>query len=109
MGSEYVESEDAVVGSRQPVRQGWLFQIANAIHFQCDPVAGARHGLRGGRVVGIGVIQQWGRKERCYMDRDKDQEQQCPGTHRGEDWSILGRRLKGEGEVIRHGSEKRGD
>jgi hypothetical protein len=42
------------------------------------------------------------------MDGDEDQQQQRPGTHRGEDWSILGRRLEGEGEVIRHGSEKRG-
>jgi hypothetical protein len=62
----------------------------------------------GGRgVVGIGVIQQRGRKERRHMDCGKNQQQKGPGTHWGEDWSILGRRLEGEGEVIRHGSEKR--
>ena len=108
MGGEYVESEEAVVGGSQPIWQRRLFQVANAIHFQRDPVAGARHRLRGGRMVGIGVIQQRGRKERRYMDGGENQQQQRPGTHWGEDWSILGRRLKGEGEVIRHGSEKRG-
>ena len=85
MGGEYIESEEAVVGRRQPVRQRWLFQITDAIHFQRDPVAGARHGLRGVRVVGVGVIQQRGRKECCKMDGGEDQEQQRPGTHRGED------------------------
>ena len=103
MGGEYVESEEVIVGGSQPIWQRWLFQVTNAIHFQGDPVAGVRHRLGGNRVVGVGVIQQWGSKECRHMDGGENQQQQRPGTHWGEDWSILGRRLEGEGEVIRHG------
>ena len=49
MGREYVESEEVVVGGGQPIRQRRFFQIADAIHFQGDPVAAARHILGSSR------------------------------------------------------------
>ena len=49
MGGEYVVSEEVVIGGGQPIRQRRFFQVADAIHFQRDPVAAARHMLGGGR------------------------------------------------------------
>ena len=81
MGGEYVESEEVVIGGGQPIGQRRLFQVADAIHLQGDPVAAARHltGRRG--MGGIRVIQQGGRKERRHVHRGENQQQQRPGSH----------------------------
>ena len=70
---------------------------------QGDPVAAARHMLGSAGMGGVGVIQQRGREERRHVDRGEDQQQQRPGSHRREAKGILGRRLEGKSEVIRHG------
>ena len=103
MGGKDVISEEVVIGSGQPIRQRRLFQIADAIYFQRDPVAALRHVLGGGGVGGIGVIQQRRRKKRGHMDGCEDQQQQRPGSHWREAKGILGGRLEGKSEVIRHG------
>jgi hypothetical protein len=43
------------------------------------------------------------------MYRGEDQQQQYPGSYGREDEGILGWGLKRKSEVIRHGSEKRGN
>ena len=108
MGREYVESEDAVIGGGQPIRQRRLLQVTDAIHFQCHPVSAASHILGSSGVGGICVIQQRGRPERRHVHRGEDQQQQRPGSHRREGKAIFGRHLEGKSEVIRHGSKKRG-
>ena len=103
MGREYVESEEAVIGGGQPIRQRRFFQIADAIHFQRHQVSAASHILGSSGVSGICVIQQGGRPERRHMHRGEDQQQQRPGSHRREGKAIFGRHLEGKSEVIRHG------
>ena len=103
MGGKDVVSEEVVIGGSQPVGQRRLFQITDAVHLQRDPVAAARHMLGGDGVGGVGVIQQRRREERRHVDRGKDQQEQRPGSHWSEAKGILGRRLEGESEVIRHG------
>ena len=103
MRGKDVVSEEVIIGGGQPIGQRRLFQVTDAVHLQCDPVAAERHMLGGDGVSGIRVIQQRRREERGHMDRRKDQQEQRPGSRWSETKGILGRRLEGESEVIRHG------
>jgi hypothetical protein len=103
MGRKYVVSEEVIIGGSQPIRQWRLLQIADAVHAQRYPVAAARHMLGSVGVRGVGVIQQRRREERRHVDGGKDQKQQRPGSRWSKAKGILGRRLEGKSEVIRHG------
>ena len=103
MGGKDIVTEEMVVNRNQPVGQGWFFQVADAIHLQSHPVAAVRHVLGGGSMVGIGIVEQgWG-EERRHMHRGKDQQQKGPGSPGRKTEGILGRRLEGKCEVVRHG------
>ena len=108
MGGEYIESEEVVIGGGQPIGQRRLFQVTDAVHFQRNPVTAAGHILGSSRVGSICIIQQRRREERRHMHRGENQQQQRPGSHRRQGKAILGGRLEGKSEVIRHGSQKRG-
>ena len=107
VGSKNVESEEMIIRSGQPIRQRRFFQVTDTIHFQRNPVSAPGHILGGSRMVGVGVVQKRGRKERGNVHRSKDQQQQCPGSPRRKGNRVLGRRFKGKSEVIRHGLQKR--
>jgi hypothetical protein len=56
MGGKYVVSEEVVIRGGQPIGERWLFQVADSIYFQRDPVAAERHMLGGAGVGSVGVI-----------------------------------------------------
>ena len=82
MRGEDVIAEDMVVDGGEPVGKRRLFQIADAVDLQRDPVAGERHVLRGIGVGGVGIIQQRRREERRKIDGEPDQQQDRPGASR---------------------------
>ena len=53
-GGEELEADGG-----DPVGEGRLFEVADAVDVEGDPVAGGEHGLGGLGVGGVGVVEQW--------------------------------------------------
>ena len=61
MGGEGVEAEDAEAGGDEPVGERRLFEIADTVDVESDPVSAGEDVAGGVGVSGVGVVEQrWG-------------------------------------------------
>src|SRR5579871_3071072 len=90
MGSESVLAENPVSNCIEPVGQGRLLEVANAIELHGDPVAALEHVLGHLRVRSVYIVKQRWSKERGELDGKKGRQQQSPDgePRRGKDESI---------------------
>jgi hypothetical protein len=79
MSRESVFAEDAIEGGVNPVRQGRLFQVANAVDLQRHPVAALGDVLCGLCVIGVGVVEQRRGEQRRKLNGGVQNEKEQPG------------------------------
>jgi hypothetical protein len=78
-----VFAEYLVACSDHPEGQGRFFNVAKAVDFRSDQVAGVDHVLGELGVAGVDVVQQRGRKERGKLHGGKNSRQEHPYSEGG--------------------------
>ena len=83
MGGKGVLAEDLVAAGDDPVGQGRLFDVADAVDLGGDQVAGLGDVLGGLGMGGVDVVHQRRREERSKLHGGKDGRQKQPDSQRG--------------------------
>ena len=84
MRGEDVVAEEPVIDGHDPVGKRRLFEIADAVDIERDPVAAECNVFGDLRVGGVGVVEQGWSKQRRHIDGQEDGGQQNPRPQGGE-------------------------
>ena len=80
VGGKDVLAEDMVEAGVDPVGQRRLLEIADAVDFEGDEVAGFGHVLGGFCVAGVGVVEQRRGEKGGELHSSKNRKQEHPGS-----------------------------